>query len=143
MPFDTVLNLAWLLLGVFALASTVRAKSGGSAAKPCRAKWLHLVGVALILAALFPYISATDDILRIEHFNAQHPRDHRHQPNKRSQNDELMRLYETVDTPLLCKTCALALVLCILSLVFIATPRAIDRIAPLQAGRSPPSLLAV
>ena len=67
---DTALNLLWLALGVFALASTLRSRRhrAGFAHVPV---WLHVCGVALIIAALFPYISATDDVLRIQHMDVQ------------------------------------------------------------------------
>ena len=133
MHFDATLNLIWVLLGLLALASTVRASRGHT--RQCR--WLHIVGVALIVAALFPYISATDDVLSIEHFKAQHDSTH---PGKKTQNDSLMRLYETMDTPLVCPVCELAVVLLFISVVFSPVIRLIERIAPFQAGRSPPLL---
>ncbi|MBV9083106.1 MAG: hypothetical protein JOZ62_10545 [Acidobacteriaceae bacterium] len=77
--------------------------------------------------------------MRMEHLNAQYPaHHHQHQSSKRGQNNELIRLYETADTPLVCKTSAVALTLYIVSVVFIPAPVAIDRIAPSEAGRSPP-----
>ena len=133
MHFDATLNLIWVLLGLLALASTVRASRGHT--RQCR--WLHIVGVALIVAALFPYISATDDVLSIEHFKAQHDSTH---PGKNTQNDSLMRLYETMDTPLVCPVSDMALVLFFISIVFAPAIRLIERITPLHTGRSPPSL---
>ena len=133
--FEAALNGVWLVLGVCALASTIRAAfrhRGGSA-------WLHVVGVGLIVAALFPYISATDDVLRIENLTSQH--DHRY-PAKHSRIDDLMRLYETMDTPLVCRTTQVAVTLLFVTLIFTPVLRAIERIAPLQAGRSPPMTAA-
>src|SRR5581483_3701098 len=97
--------------------------------------WLHIVGVGLIVAALFPYISATDDVLRVEHFNAQHDQQH---PSKQNRMNDLMRLYETMDSPLVCRTTEVVMTLFFVSAVFTPVLRAIDRIAPFEAGRSPP-----
>ena len=139
MHFETALNLVWLLLGLLALVSTIRA----ALRRPREARrgpaWLHIVGVGLIAAALFPYISATDDVLRIEHFNSQH--DQRHS-GKQSRTDNLIRLYEAMDAPLVCRVCDVAIVLFFVALVLTPSPSVYNRIAPLQAGRSPPFLLA-
>lgn len=94
-----------------------------------------MVGVALIVVALFPYISATDDVLRIERFNAQHDSTN---PHKQTPSDDLMRLYETMDSPLVCRISEIVLTFFFISVVFTPIRMLIDRIAPLQAGRSPP-----
>ena len=133
--FEAALNLIWLSLGVLALGCTARRACSASAPDKHSSTWLHTVGVALIVVALFPYISATDDVLRIEHFNAQHHRSH---PSKQSQSDDLMRLYETMDSPLVCRVAEVALTFCFISLVFTPLATVLDRITPLQAGRSPP-----
>lgn len=135
MHFETALNVVWLAFGLCALASTARFVIRSERDARRGPAWLHIVGVALIVAALFPYISATDDILRVEHFNAQH--DQRH-PGKQNRTDDLMRLYETMDTPLVCRTTEIAMTLFFVALVFTPALRAIDRIAPFEAGRSPP-----
>jgi hypothetical protein len=133
--FDAVLNLAWLLLGGLALARTIRVTWCQSGVSTPKSRGLHIVGVALIVTALFPYISATDDVLRIEHFKAQDPSRH---STKHTQNDDLMRLYETTDSPLVCRISEVALVFFFISIVFAPVARVIERIAPLHAGRSPP-----
>ncbi len=141
MPFDCVLNLAWLALGLIALASTIRISFGKHAGQQRRAPWLHVVGVALILTALFPYVSATDDVVRIEHLGANSEHGHTHSQT-RSKNESLIRLYETMDAPLLVDVCRLTMVLVFLSVVFAPALRMVERIAPLQAGRSPPFFAA-
>ena len=88
MYFETSLNLVWLLLGLLALAGTIRSALKNVAVPRRAPAWLHVVGVALIVAALFPYISATDDILRIENLNAHH----RQHSGKQTRVDDLMRL---------------------------------------------------
>ena len=137
MHFETALNLAWLLLGVLALACTAHAAFRRPPERRRAPAWLHIVGVGLIVAALFPYISATDDIVRIEHFSSQHDSSH---PHKQSKTDDLIRLYETMDTPLTCPVCQVVLIFFFVSLVFAPLARLIERIAPFEAGRSPPAL---
>ena len=135
MRFDTALNVAWLLLSLLALCSIARAtlrRRGG-------ASWLHVVGVALITAALFPYISATDDRVQFEQFHAQHDRHHPRQTPK----SELVRLYEVMDAPLVCQTCEVAIVLCVVWLVYALVIRRVDRVIPLTTGRSPPALSTI
>ncbi len=138
MHFEVVLNLAWLSLGVLALGGTVRTTCFQK--RPHTRGWLHVVGVALIVAALFPYISATDDVLSIEHFKAQHDSNH---SGKKTQNDTLMRLYETMDTPLVCQVRQVALVWFFIAIVSFPVVRLIERAAPFRAGRSPPALASL
>ena len=136
MPFETALNLVWLLLGLLALACTAHAAFRRSPEKRGAPAWLHIVGVALIVAALFPYISATDDIVRIEHFSSQHDPHRSH--DKQSKTDDLIRLYEAMDTPLACPVSQVVLIFFFVSLVLAPLVRLIERIAPFEAGRSPP-----
>lgn len=139
MHFETALNLIWLLLGLFGLASTLRATLRKTADPRSGSAWLHIIGVGLIVAALFPYISATDDVVRIEHFKAQH---HQGPPGKHSRTDDLVRLYETMDTPLVCRVAEVAVTFLFISLISAPVLRAIDRIAPSPSGRSPPAMAA-
>jgi hypothetical protein len=133
--FETALNLVWLLLGLLALACTAHAAFRQERERRRAPAWLHIVGVGLIVAALFPYISATDDILRIDRFSAQH--DSNRQSNQ-TKTDDLIRLYEVMDSPLACPVSGVILIFFFVSLVFAPFARLIDRIAPFEAGRSPP-----
>jgi hypothetical protein len=137
--FDTALNLAWGTLGLLALARTIRdtfrRMSNANRAPAC----LHVVGVALIVAALFPYISATDDVLRIDHFNSE--QDHRH-PAKKHSNGDLIRLYETMDTPVISPVVTLAFTLFFVSLVILPASALIERSERFESGRSPPPISA-
>jgi len=135
--FEAALNVTWLVLGLCALASAGRSalkRAPGARKTPV---WLHLVGVALIVAALFPYISATDDVLRIEQFSSQH--NPHQQSSKRNDASNLIRLYETLDSPLLSRACEILLTLFVVCLI--CTPVVIlsNPTAPLAAGRSPPT----
>ena len=131
MHLDTALNLAWLLLGAVALAATLGLSRRASFSK----KQFHLVGVTAIVVALFPYISATDDVLRIEHLKAQQTHTN---GSKQKASDDLLRLYETLDSPLICDTCRITVTLVFFSLLAAPVQRLIRRSIPLEAGRSPP-----
>ena len=134
MHFDTALNCAWLLLAMAALASTVgaarfRSKGGSFPA------WLQLVGVASVVLALFPYISATDDVLRIA--NAL-PESKQSQSGPRTPGADLVRLYEAADAPLVSQICTLTITFVFFCLVTLPVKLALRRSIPLQSGRSPP-----
>ena len=133
MHFDTALNLAWFLLGATALAATLKLSRRASSGS----RQLHLVGVAAIVVALFPYISATDDVLRIEHFTAQQTHT---DGDKHKAGDDLLRLYETLDSPLLCGICRITFTLICFSLLAVPVQFLIRRSIPSEAGRSPPPL---
>ncbi len=141
MQFDTALNLIWLVLGIGALASVLRTRRRSG--RPHHAPvWLHVCGVALVLAALFPYISATDDVLRVEHMDAQQTRAHHQQHSgKKGPIDSLLRLYEAMDTPVICAVREISVTLFFVSLVIAPVLRLINRSTPLKSGRSPPHLL--
>ena len=138
MHFDTALNLVWLLLGIVGLASTIRAAIRRRVAGRSPA-WLHVVGVALIIAALFPYISATDDLVRSDNFSSQQASNHS-QNGKKAPNANLVRLYEILDTPLACGVWVLTLTFFAVWRMSAPALKRIYRFAPSCAGRSPPLL---
>jgi hypothetical protein len=133
--FESSLNLVWLLLGVLALTGTIRSTYRKRAFYVPRNAWLHVVGMGLIVAALFPYISATDDVLRIEHFSEQQKQAG---TSRSSQTNDLMRLYQTLDTPVIADTRQATLTFIFVMLVSTLLVRLIERSTPLQSGRSPP-----
>lgn len=144
MHFDTALNLIWALLGFLALGSVSHSNFYRTLDESHRSKRLHLIGLGLIVVALFPYVSATDDVLRIEHYRVQHEtgvQDSAHpdtSTGSQAQLNDLMRLYEAMDSPLMCRVAEIAFVLAFLALVFSAATRPTYRSAPGCSGRSPP-----
>ena len=123
MRFDTLLNVVWLLLGLSALLATLRTRN--------KRVGLQIVGVALVVAALFPFISASDDLLRIEHVTQQ-----------RGANDHLVRLYMAMETPVVAAAPQLRFTLCFLLLIVPVLATSITRSAPIRIGRSPPKFRA-
>lgn len=135
MHFEVALNCAWLLLGAVALASTIGVVRRGRAQAETFSAWLPLVGVAAVVLALFPYISATDDLLRIA--NAV-PQSKQSDSGQRAPAADLLRLYETADAPLVCQACRLTVTFFFVWLVSVPVKAPVLRSAPSQSGRSPP-----
>ena len=138
MQFEIALNAAWIGLSVFALASTLRTRLRTSSPIHLAPVWLHVSGVALILAALFPYISASDDILRIEHMDLQQKHSHGQPSDKRTTNDGLMRLYEAMDTPVISTVRPVTISTYFVGLVVAPSVTKATSYSPAAAGRSPP-----
>jgi hypothetical protein len=135
-----MLNLAWVCLGFAALGITIHA-SLRTNERFGRRRWLLVVGVALIVAALFPYISASDDMLRIARLEAHH--DKSGGTTKHGKTDDLMRLYEAMDTPLVCRIASITFTLFLIGFIFFIPEAGIDRNSPRKAGRSPPLPVSV
>jgi hypothetical protein len=121
--FDCFLNLLWLLLGLSALL----AATCSSRKRLC----LDIVGVALVIATLFPFISATDDMVQIEQTKTQ----------QTGPNDNLIRLYQAMEAPLAVSAPRLFLTLAVIFLLVAPSVRGIQRSTPACSGRSPPALV--
>jgi hypothetical protein len=129
--FDTALNSIWFAMGMLACAGAIRATR--------RSSGFRVGGVVLVVAALlFPYISATDDVVRIEHLRGQSSHS---SSSQRGPNDDLIRLYQTMDTPLVCAVVRVLLTLFFVLLVATSVVRRMDRNEPFESGRSPPRFL--
>lgn len=140
MSFDTALNALWVLLGAIALVWTLRARYRSTPEPSVTASSLHVIRVALVLAALFPYVSATDDVVRIQTLDQQHQHGH---PAGQNQNQNLIRLYETMDTPLVCRVQEITFVLFFVALVITPVLKWSSRSEPAESGRSPPLLASL
>jgi hypothetical protein len=130
---ETTLNVVWLFLGIVAVA-TALAAARVRGAGPHR-KRLQILCVAVIVAALFPYISATDDALRVHHFS---PESRSQQSGKHSPSDNLLRLYEVMDAPLAAAVYKLVVTLFLLAFTVPTLRLVLELSAPMHAGRSPP-----
>ena len=137
MAFDTALNALWLLLGALALVGTLRACYRTAQDRSVGQISLDVIRLALVLAALFPYVSATDDVLRIQTLNDQQHQSH---SGKQNQDHNLIRLYETMDTPLVCRIQEITLVLFFVALVVAPATYCHGRKEPTASGRSPPAV---
>ncbi len=146
MQLDLTLNALWLLVGILAIGMTLHASSGKGGSRGWR-----LAGIVLVLAALFPFISATDDILRVEHYSAEQqgaserpgtPGHGRQHSQRTTNGDDLVRLYEAMDAPLVPNVIAIAVVLLLISFVTVAREAILTTVAPSKFGRSPPTFFS-
>jgi hypothetical protein len=129
---ESTLNTAWALLGFLAIAAAVGTAHVRSHA--VRSRRLQVLCVALVVAALFPYISSTDDALRLQCLASQQQGN----TNESRSHDNLMRLYEAMDSPVAAQLHEFAI--CLFTFAFVVLPvlSALDRTAPRVVGRSPP-----
>ena len=137
--FDTILNLAWLLLA----ASSVAYCAALARQRQSKSRFWQRVrpGLALFIVAvsLFPCISATDDSLRFELISA-NLQDHGDSGSPKTSTN-LVRLLETLESFQVSVFQAVYLVLFALSLVFLARLHSRDRFLPAWSSRGPPASL--
>jgi hypothetical protein len=136
--FETILNSVWLVLGLIALVFTLgRAMKG-------RSPLLCCVGIGLIVATLFPIISASDDVIRIQHLeqsHSSHQKSSDTDSHKRT-SENVIRLYEAMESPLAATPVQIAFTLFFAFLIIpLCNAYALQRTIA-QSGRSPPVCLA-
>jgi hypothetical protein len=137
LEFDGTLNLAWALLGTLALVRTLCASRRAARQSSRHRQLFEAVGVASIIIALFPFISATDDVLRTKQFTSQHEK----QQNPTERHNDLFRLFETADHSLVTRCSLVGLTLVFLEVVVVEPCSRGTRSAPLISGRSPPAFV--
>jgi hypothetical protein len=143
MSFDTALNLVWILLvagamGAFALIEARRFRDSSR-----RARLKRGLAVFVAMVALFPCISASDDLVTLRTFRAL---SHHAAPESMSQQDaktthpplDLARLLEVLENFQIARASILVLVFTFLALV--ARPSVVGITQSLAAAseRSPP-----
>ena len=101
-------------------------------------QWLQLVGVASIVVALFPYISASDDLVRIA--NARPLTQQQHGSSPHNPAGDLLRLYEVTDAPVIGRICRLTVTFIFICLMVTGEKSAMERVAPTPSGRGPPAV---
>jgi hypothetical protein len=107
-----------------------------------RSRVLCSIGVGLIIAALFPVISASDDVIRIQHLERQHESsDHGSQSGHKRSNDNLIRLYEAMESPLAATPVRISFVLFFAFLTLPLCEAYARQCTIARSGRSPPALL--
>ena len=90
------------------------------------------------MVALFPYISASDDVIRVA--NAQSQTEHQGS-SPHSPVTDLLRLYEVSDAPIVSPACTLAITFVFFCLIVTAEKIVAGRSTPKPSGRGPPSSL--
>lgn len=143
MPLDTTLNIAWIFLGLIALGTLTFIEYLNWGIRSFRARLWHFVLVGLVLIALFPYISATDDTLQVNRLNSKLSHQHEHpQRTVHEQGIDLLRLYETLDHSLVSQIWTVSVTFVLFSFVIRPRFQTLARSIPYRAGRSPPPLPA-
>jgi hypothetical protein len=102
------------------------------------------IGVALIAATLFPIISASDDVIRIQHLERTHQsqRDSTNTSGHKRATESLIRLYEAMESPLAATPVRICFVL---FFAFLIGPLCVANVRQhtiAQGGRSPPVTFA-
>jgi hypothetical protein len=136
--FETILNAVWLALGALALIVML------SRARKDRSPLLCCIGVGLVITTLFPVISASDDVIRIQHLEKAHnARRNPSDPDSRKRtNDNLIRLYEAMESPLAVTPLRISFTLCFAFLIVPLCSAYARQRTIAQGGRSPPIWLA-
>lgn len=136
MGFESILNTVWLVLGAIALSTILGRTCKG------RSPALCFIGVGLVITTLFPIISASDDVIRIQHLQGsrREQRNHSKTDGHGRTSDNLIRLYEAMESSLASSPVQISFTL---SFAFLTTPSCGDYARQgtiAQSGRSPPSL---
>jgi hypothetical protein len=100
--------------------------------------------VGLIVAALFPIISASDDLIRIEHLERMHGHNSQSSgtTSHKRNNENLIRLFEAMESPLAATPVRISFVV-FFAFLSISLCKAYARQCTIaQSGRSPPTCVA-
>lgn len=145
---DLVLNLAWALFCVSALVYHIRHEAQRSPSRFWnRARRTLAVLVASV--SLFPCVSASDDWVRAEYWNATQADTHHKQSDESKKSPEkslgtLVRLLESLESVQVSLIWVFSVALCTFALLAVEWQPGQDLFVPRHRGRSPPfSFLAV
>lgn len=141
MTFDAALNLLWALMGVGALGALVIRDARRQA--PLGARCRSALAVFIASVALFPCVSASDDLVRFDRLQVSLPATNpvaSPLPEKRGPRPALYlaRLLESLENFQISATCRFLITLYFLALVGAFSHRGVERPLPCPFGRSPP-----
>jgi hypothetical protein len=146
MTFDTALNLVWAFAGVAALGALAARDICRQVHLWDRCRRALVVFVACV--ALFPCVSASDDMVQFERLQANSRTDGQvvdGLPAKRGVKPDLYlaRLLESLENFQISTTCQLCAGLCLLALVGTFSDHGVERPLPSRPGRSPPAFVSL
>jgi hypothetical protein len=139
--FDVTLNVVWLLLGLLAMGLAAQLFSGPGRQRSFASRCFHFLRIALVIVALFPFISASDDVLRMQHYTSK-PDTQSQGTQEQGKHRGLIALYEAMDSPLLTGSVEVAVTLLPAWTLEFLFSELTGRCAPMRAGRSPPPFSA-
>jgi len=144
--FDTALNLVWALVGAGSLV--VLAARDVFCRIPFWDRCRRALVVFIACVALFPCVSASDDMVQFEHLQVS-PRTGGEVvgalPVKRAEKPALYlaRLLESLENFQISTARQLLLTLCLLALVGTFSDQGVERPLPSRLGRSPPAFASI
>jgi hypothetical protein len=146
MTFDTALNLVWAFAGAAALGTLAARDICRQVDLWDRCRRTLVVFVACV--ALFPCVSASDDMVQFEHLQVNSRTGGEGVgclPVKRGEKPALYlaRLLESLENFQISTTCQLRPGLCLLALVGTFSDHRVARPLPSRPGRSPPPFVAL
>jgi hypothetical protein len=148
---NAILNLAWaaICLAAFAWLIAAENRREHQRARASRRTIIYRgIALSLALVSLFPCVSASDDLVRLQFLGANTttstPSDSHKSPASPDQSEKkalgmLGRLLEALDSVQITVALALCITLCLFSLAITESHRSLDRFLPARAGRAPPS----
>lgn len=141
MHFDAALNVVWLVLGMGAFALALRAScrlQSGRKALPLA----QFAGVIALAGTLFPYVSATDDLICIEAVSSltEHAAEHG-SGCSRATTSGLLNLLQAQDSFVVGRAVGPSAALIVVGVVDLPVFRSFSRQRAATAGRSPPANL--
>lgn len=139
--FDGALNLAWLVLGAIAFAMLLPSRFGRR--KFVSESWLRLAAVMAIACTLFPYVSATDDLVWFETSSTLSEHQSDRQTDSSNSNSGLLGLYHASQSSVRSGTISVFCILIFLALIVLPALRRYSSVEICTAGRSPPALKTV
>lgn len=142
MHFDVALNVAWLFLGILTFVLMLRA-SRCVRSKAVSRFWLRIAGAVAIVGTLFPYVSATDDLVWLEASNTRSEHQDSRSTGSSNSNSGLLSLYHVSQSSVGSGTVRVACVLVFLAMTIAPILRTFSYVSLRPAGRSPPDLSAI
>jgi len=139
---DVILNVVWALFCAAALLYHIRQEGR----RPASSFWnraCRTLAVLLAAVSLFPCVSASDDSVRAEYWNATQSDPHHKQSDESRKSPEkslatLVRLLEALDSAQVSLIWVLSVALCSFVLVAVQWQPGKEHFFPRRRGRSPP-----
>jgi len=146
MTFDTALNLVWALVGTAALGAL--AARDTCQRIPLRDRCRRALVVFIACVALFPCVSASDDLVQFERLQINSRTGGEVASGSALKRGEkpalyLARLLESLENFQISTARQLLLTLCLLALVGTFSGESVKRPLPSPLGRSPPAFLSL
>ena len=105
--------------------------------------WIQFVGAVAIAGALFPYVSATDDLVWMENLSSRTEHQEGRNAGTSNASSSLLALYHAGEAFLISRNIRIACVFVFLAMTLALVIRSFDCSRVHASGRSPPAFAAV